>query len=78
MLVKIRFNTEWEKTPGGEFKWRVLVDGREQLAKSVTFEVPCYTTEDVLPDGRRKWHLTAEAGQILDDQGHFRVTSDSP
>lgn len=75
MLVKIRFNTEWESTPGGEFKWRVLVDGREQLAKTVVFEVPCHTTEDVLPDGRRKWHLTAEAARVVDDQGHLRVVA---
>lgn len=75
MLVKVRFNTEWEKTVGGEYKWRVLVDGRERLAKSLKIEVPCYTTEDVLPDGRRKWHLTAEAGRILDHEGHFRIVS---
>lgn len=73
MRVQIRFNTEWEKSAGGELKWRVLVDGQERLAKSVVFEVPCHTTEDVLPDGRRKWHLTAEAGSVSDDQGHLRI-----
>ena len=75
MLVQVRFNTEWEKSAGGEYKWRVLVDGHEQLAKSVRIEVPCWTTEDLLADGRRKWHLTAEAGKILDQQGHLRIVS---
>jgi len=75
MIVQIRFNTEWEKTDGGQYKWRVLVDGRERLAKSVRIEVPCFTTEDVLPDGRRKWHVTAEAAAVLEQDGHLRVVS---
>lgn len=73
MSIKVRFNTEWEKTAGGEYKWRVIVDGREQLAKSVEIEATCHTTEDVLPDGRTKWHLTVEAGEVLEHQGHLRI-----
>jgi len=75
MLVQVRFNTEWETSAGGEYKWRVLIDGHEHLAKSVVIEVPCRTTEDILPDGRRKWHVTAEAGRVLDQQGHLRIVS---
>jgi hypothetical protein len=73
MRVQIRFNTEWEKTAGGEYKWRVIIDGRERLAKAVRIEAPCHTTEDLLPDGRRKWHLTVEAGRVLDEADQLRI-----
>lgn len=40
--------------------WRVLIDGQEYLAQNVRVEVPMWTTEDLLPTGQRKWHLSCE------------------
>lgn len=58
--IQIRFNTEKEKVSGELPAWRVLVDGVEHLAKNVRVEVPMWTTEDILPTGQRKWHLSCE------------------
>lgn len=70
--VKIRFNTMWEQSDGQAFKWRVLVDGSEVLAKSVQLNVPSWTTEDVLPNGARKWHISCE-GKVVEKDGHVVV-----
>lgn len=40
---KIRFNTEHK---GSNLKWRVLIDGEEYLAKSITINCPTTTSED--------------------------------
>ena len=70
--IKIRFNTMWEQSQGQELKWRVLVDGSEKLAKSVELRVPSWTTEDILPSGVKKWHITCK-GTLLENDGHFVV-----
>ncbi len=53
-LIKVRFNTKHT----GTYKWRVLIDGDERLAKSVRILVPCESSEDLLPSGEIKHHLT--------------------
>ncbi len=58
--IQIRFNTDKEKIDAGLPAWRVLVDGTEYLASSVRIEVPTWTTEDILPTGQKKWHLSCE------------------
>ena len=58
--VQIRFNTDKEKLNAGLPAWRVLVDGVEFLAESVRCEVPTWTTQDTLPTGQKKWHLSCE------------------
>jgi hypothetical protein len=56
--INIRFNTDKEKVSAELPAWRVLIDGIEHLASSVRVEVPMQTTEDLLPTGQRKWHLS--------------------
>ena len=52
--LMIRFNTENQ----GKLFWRVVVDGVEHLADSVTLYQPSSTSEDTLPDGKKKFHIT--------------------
>lgn len=58
--IQIRFNTDKERFNADAPAWRVLIDGQEHLARNVRVEVPMWTTEDVLPTGQRKWHLSCE------------------
>jgi hypothetical protein len=58
--IQIRFNTDKERVNGSLPAWRVLVDGVEHLATNVRVEVPMWTSEDILPTGQRKWHLSCE------------------
>ncbi|MGE0528095.1 MAG: hypothetical protein AB7P49_13590 [Bdellovibrionales bacterium] len=70
--IQIRFNTDKEKINASLPAWRVLVDGREHLAESVRVEVPMWTTEDLLPTGQRKWHLTCE-GEVYGQGGDCTI-----
>lgn len=58
--IQIRFNTDKEKLSADLPPWRVLIDGVEHFAQSVHIEVPSATTEDLLPSGQRKWHISCE------------------
>lgn len=42
----------------GNLFWRCIIEGEEKLADSVTMYVPSATTEDILPSGEKKFHLT--------------------
>lgn len=42
---KIRFNTEHNGSP---LKWRVVIDGEEQLAKNIIVNCGCKTSEDLI------------------------------
>jgi hypothetical protein len=66
--IQIRFNTDKEKISKELPAWRVLVDGIEYLAKDVRIEVPMWTSEDILPTGQKKWHLSCEGDVIWDEQ----------
>lgn len=57
-VVQIRFNTERERKDGSLPAWRLLIDGVEHLAESVEIQVPCRTTQDLLPSGIVKWHVS--------------------
>lgn len=59
--LKIRFNTE----NTGSLFWRVVVDGEEQLADHIDILVPTYTSQDALPDGRIKWHISADYHELI-------------
>lgn len=59
MQIKIRFNTKHQDDPEGR-KWRVLLNGEEFLAESVDIHTPSYTSEDLLPNGILKWHISTE------------------
>ena len=75
-LIQIRFNTKFKEAPSEDFKWRILVDGEEFLAKSLLIKAPCVTSEDQLPTGELKYHLSCRGiGQWRD--GHAGVTESS-
>lgn len=57
-LIQIRFNTDKERFDANLPAWRVLVDGVEHFARHVRIEVPMWTSEDRLPTGQTKWHLS--------------------
>ena len=54
--LKIRFNT----LNNGCLFWRVIIDGEEYLADHVLIETNSKTTEDVLPNGDKKWHISVD------------------
>lgn len=59
--LKLRFNTE----NTGTLYWRALIDGVEHLADHVDLKVPSYTSQDTLPDGRIKWHISADYSELV-------------
>lgn len=61
--IQIRFNTEKEKTNPDQPAWRVLINGIEELAETVEINVPTVTSEDLLPSGQKKWHISCR-GQV--------------
>lgn len=65
--IKIRFNTEYKSTPSEEYKWRIVVDGQESLAKNVAIKVPSCSTEDLLPSGIMKYHISCEGNVVWSD-----------
>lgn len=66
--IQIRFNTEKERIDNRVPAWRVLVDGQEHLAENVRVEVPMWTSEDLLPTGQKKWHLSCEGEVHWEDR----------
>jgi len=71
-LVRIRYNTMSAETPGGEWKWRVILergDGFEEvLVKALRIEVPSFSHEDDMPVVGRKYHIAC--------RGRFRIEND--
>lgn len=63
--VKLRFNTE-NKT---DQYWRVLVNGEERTARSVAINVPTFTTQDNLPNGKVKFHITCFDPKVVTWKG---------
>ena len=61
--IKIRFNTEKQKTDLGLPAWRVLVDGQERLAHQIEILAKSWTSEDEIAPGVTKWHICTE-GQV--------------
>lgn len=68
-LIRVRYNTMADQTPGGEWKWRVVLEtdkGYEEfLAKNVVINVPSFTREDDMPVVGRKYHIAC--------RGKFRM-----
>jgi hypothetical protein len=60
-LIRYRYNTMADQTPGGEWKWRVIFergDGyKEVLVKQLLVNVPSFSREDLMPIVGRKYHL---------------------
>lgn len=53
-LLRLRFNTE----NVGELFWRVIINDEEHLANSVQLHVPSFTSQDILPNGKVKFHIS--------------------
>jgi len=75
-LIQIRFNTKFKEAPSEDFKWRILIGGEEQLAKSILILAPCFTTEDLLPTGELKYHLSCRGTLTLLD-GHATINAET-
>jgi hypothetical protein len=70
-LIRYRFNTMADITPGGEWKWRVIFerDGEfeEALAKQLLVNVPSFSREDEMPVVGRKYHMACYGVFRLED-----------
>jgi hypothetical protein len=69
-LIRLRYNTMAHETPGGELKWRVILekgDGQfeEVLVKELVLNVPSFSKSDEMPVVGRKHHMACH--------GKFRV-----
>jgi len=64
--IKIRYNTEKDKTDPNLPAWRVLVDGVEKLAESVEIKTFCWTTQDEISPGVIKWHISCSGAVSWD------------
>jgi hypothetical protein len=66
---KIRFNTEWAKTP--DRCWRALINDVEHLVSDVLVQgVPVRTISHVLPTGEKKWSIYCESDSYIIDDAH--------
>lgn len=54
LTVKLRFNTENTT----DQHWRLLIDGVERTARSCAINVPTFTTQDDMGNGKVKFHIT--------------------
>ena len=60
-LIRLRYNTLAHETPGGEWKWRVILESEGQheelLVKELVINVPSFSREDEMPAVGRKYHM---------------------
>jgi hypothetical protein len=70
-LIRYRYNTMAAETPGGEWKWRVILESdngfEEVLVKQLIVNVASFSREDDMPIVGRKYHMACH--------GQFRVES---
>jgi hypothetical protein len=53
-LIRLRYNTQADQTPGGEWKWRVILEKQpghyqEVLVKELLVNVPSFSKSDEMP-----------------------------
>ncbi|MBX9766698.1 MAG: hypothetical protein K2X47_05450 [Bdellovibrionales bacterium] len=60
MKIKIRYNTDKDKSDSSLPPWRVLINGEEHLAQRVLLETRSWTTLDEVEPGRLKWHISCD------------------
>lgn len=73
-LIRYRYNTMADQTPGGEWKWRVILergkDYEEILVKQILVNVPSFSREDDMPVVGRKYHMACHGVfRLLDGVG---------
>jgi hypothetical protein len=60
-LIRYRYNTMGHETPGGGWKWRVVLEDadafHEILVKSLIVNVASFSREDDMPVVGRKYHM---------------------
>lgn len=63
MTVDIRFNTNYPER--SKFEWRILINGEETLVNKLRCNVPTYSTSTFIEGHGMKWHLSAEANDVI-------------
>jgi hypothetical protein len=58
--IILRYNTDKDKVDASLPPWRVIIDGVERLAASVTIETGVWTSRDEIAPGVIKWHIRCE------------------
>lgn len=73
--IKIRFNTEYKKTP--ELCWRALINDTEYLVSDIIIEsIQVKSTSHILPTGERKWSIYCETDEyIIDENKILKINS---
>jgi hypothetical protein len=70
-LIRYRYNTMADQTPGGEWKWRVIFERGDQyeevLVRQLIVNVPSFSKDDVMPVVGRKYHMACEGVFRLED-----------
>ncbi len=60
-LIRYRYNTMADQSPGGEWKWRVILergaDYEELLVKELVVNVSSFSKSDTMPVVGRKYHM---------------------
>jgi hypothetical protein len=66
-LIRSRYNTMADQTPGGEWKWRIIFERGDQfeevLVKQLLVNVPSFSRDDV----GRKYHMACHGVFRLED-----------
>ncbi|VIO69420.1 hypothetical protein CI41S_19220 [Bradyrhizobium ivorense] len=75
-LIRLRYNTMADESPGGEWKWRVILerdDGYEEvLVKKLSINVPSFSQADEMPIVGRKYHIACY-GELTINDGHGTI-----
>jgi hypothetical protein len=70
-LIRYRYNTKADETPGGEWKWRVVFERGDQyeevLVKQLLVNVPSFSRGDVMPIVGPKYHMACYGVFRLED-----------
>jgi hypothetical protein len=70
-LIRYRYNTMAAETPGGEWKWRVILENgngfEEVLVKQLLVNVVSFSREDDMPVVGRKYHMACHGKFRLQD-----------
>lgn len=78
-LIRLRYNTMADETPGGEFKWRVVTETaagefEETLVKELVINVPSFSRTDDMPVVGRKYHMACYGKfSVRDDVGYVEA-----
>jgi hypothetical protein len=63
MIVDIRFNTNYPLK--SQYEWRLLIGNEEKLVNKIICNVPTYTTSTFIEGLGMKWHMSANANDII-------------